>query len=83
VVFATAWITPQVLCESSKEAMTTEDDPDQMLTVKEAATLLRVNVKTVYAEIAAGHLAFAKVGRLIRIPRHVLTSIVKQARVCR
>ena len=63
--------------------MITENDPAQMLTVKEAAALLRVNVKTVYAEIAAGRLAFAKVGRLIRIPRSVLTSMVTQVRACR
>jgi excisionase family DNA binding protein len=42
-----------------------------------------VNVKTVYSEIAAGHIRFVRVGRLIRIPRTVLSSMVQQVRVCR
>ena len=60
-----------------------EGDPNQMVTVKEAAALLRVNVKTIYAEIAAGHIGYVKIGRLIRIPRAVLSSMVQQVRVCR
>ena len=63
--------------------MTTPEDPNEMLTVKEAAALLKVNVKTVYAEIAAGRLGYLKIGRLIRIPRTVITSLVQQVRVCR
>lgn len=63
--------------------MTTPEDPNEMLTVKEAAALLKVNVKTVYAEIAAGRLGYVKIGRLIRIPRTVITSMVQQVRVCR
>ena len=63
--------------------MNIEGDPDQMLTVREAAALLKVNIKTVYSEIAAGHIAFVRVGRLIRIPRAVLSSMVQQVRMCR
>ena len=63
--------------------MTTPEDPNEMLTVKEAAALLKVNVKTVYAEIAAGHLGYIKIGRLIRIPRTVISSMVQQVRGCR
>jgi excisionase family DNA binding protein len=60
-----------------------EPDPDEMLTVKEVAALLKVNIKTVYAEIAAGHIGYLKVGRLFRIPRTVISSKVQQVRVCR
>ena len=38
------------------------------LTVREAAALLRVNVKTIYGAIATGRLRVARVGRVIRIP---------------
>lgn len=48
----------------------------EMLTVKEAADLLRVNIKTVYAEIAAGRLKHVQLGRrIIRIPRSVIASL--------
>ncbi len=46
-----------------------------MLTVKEAADFLRVNVKTVYALIAAGRLRCVRVGRVIRIPRAALDAL--------
>jgi len=52
-----------------------------MLTAEEVAELLRVNVKTVYSEIRAGRLAAVKLGRVIRIPRAVVASIVEQGRV--
>jgi excisionase family DNA binding protein len=63
--------------------MTNAGDGTEMLTVREAAVLLRVNVKTVYGEIAAGRLAYVRVGRLFRIPRAVIASMVQQVRVCR
>jgi excisionase family DNA binding protein len=48
-----------------------------MLTVKEAAELLRVNTKTVYALIAAGKLGFVRIGRVIRIPRSILDQLCR------
>lgn len=51
-----------------------------MLTVKEAADFLRVNVKTIYAEIAAGRLRHVMLGRrIIRIPRAVLASLASKS----
>jgi excisionase family DNA binding protein len=51
-----------------------------MLTVKEAADLLRVNVKTVYLEIAAGRLRHVQLGsRIIRIPRAVIASLLSKS----
>ena len=58
--------------------MTTKFD---MLTVKEAADFLRVNVKTVYALIAAGHLRCVRVGRVIHIPRAALDALGADAAV--
>jgi excisionase family DNA binding protein len=58
--------------------MTTKID---MLTVKEAADFLRVNVKTVYALIAAGRLRCIRVGRVIRIPRTALDQLGADATV--
>jgi len=52
----------------------------EMLTVKEAADLLRVNVKTVYLEIAAGRLRHVQLGRrVIRIPRAVIASLISKS----
>jgi excisionase family DNA binding protein len=52
-----------------------------MLTVKEGAQLLRVNVKTLYAEIQAKRLRAIRVGRTVRVPRAVVLSMLEQARV--
>jgi excisionase family DNA binding protein len=48
-----------------------------MLTVKEAARLLRVNVKTLHKLLATGDLPHHRFGRVIRIPSRVLTSTRK------
>jgi excisionase family DNA binding protein len=51
--------------------------PDRpVLTVKEAAAILGVNVKTLYAEIHAGKFPAFRVGRVIRISTTVLASFV-------
>jgi excisionase family DNA binding protein len=51
-----------------------------MLTVKEAADLLRVNVKTIYAELASGRLPHVMLGRrIIRIPRAVVASLASKS----
>jgi excisionase family DNA binding protein len=52
-----------------------------MLTVAEAARFLRVNVKTLYAEIQAKRLPAIRFRRVIRIPRAVVLSMLEQARV--
>ena len=52
----------------------------EMLTVKEAADVLRVNVKTIYSEIAAGRLPYVQLGRrIIRIPRSVIASLISKS----
>ncbi|MEP6654536.1 MAG: helix-turn-helix domain-containing protein [Myxococcales bacterium] len=43
-----------------------------MLTVTEAAALLRVDRKTIHREIACGRMPHIRLGRVIRIPRDVL-----------
>lgn len=53
----------------------------QMLTVREAAQLLRVNVKTLYAEISCGRLPHVRFGRTLRIPGSVIASMLEQGRV--
>lgn len=49
-----------------------------MATVREAAQILGVNVKTLYAEIQAGRFPAIRLGRVIRISRTVLASMVEQ-----
>ncbi len=48
-----------------------------MMTVREAAQVLRLNVKTVYAECDAGRLQCRRFGRSIRIPRAVVEELVR------
>lgn len=56
--------------------------PDRpVLTVKEAATILGVNVKTLYADIETGVFPALRVGRVIRIATNVLASFLEQGRV--
>jgi excisionase family DNA binding protein len=53
--------------------------PDRpVLTVKEAAGILGVNVKTLYTEIGAGTFPALKVGRVIRIATNVVRSFLEQ-----
>jgi excisionase family DNA binding protein len=72
---------------ATREIATTKNEPSlldglpAMLTVKETARFLRTNVKTVYAEIQARRLRAIRVGRVIRVPRTVLTFMLEQARV--
>lgn len=49
-----------------------------MTTVREAAALLRVDVKTLYAEIRDGRIPHVRIGRVIRISRHVLNAAIKR-----
>jgi excisionase family DNA binding protein len=63
-------------------ARTTTASTDlQTLTVDEAAAVLRVNVKTLYAEIAAGRFPAIRLGRAIRISRAVVVSTLEQGRI--
>ena len=52
-----------------------------VLTVAEAAALLGVNSKTLYAEISAGRFPAIRLGRVIRISRTVVNAILEQGRV--
>lgn len=49
-----------------------------VLTVREAAELLHVDRKTIYAEIAARRFPAIRLGRAIRIPRAALTAVLEQ-----
>lgn len=50
----------------------TSPDPEY-LTAAEAATVLRVNVRTVYRRIRDGHLPVAPIGRPLRVHRSAVT----------
>ena len=49
--------------------------PNDLLTVKEAAVLLRLSTRVVYAAIARGDLPALRVGRSIRIPVKQLSEL--------
>jgi excisionase family DNA binding protein len=52
--------------------------PDRpVLTVKEVAAILGVNVKTLYAEIEAGGIPAIRVGKVIRVPTNMLASLLQ------
>lgn len=61
--------------------MTEKPEKPDMLTVREAAAILRINAKTLYAEINAGTFPAVKFGRVIRISRRVVSSLLEQGRV--
>jgi excisionase family DNA binding protein len=66
----------------SSASPTVQTLPDRpVLTVREAAALLGVNVKTLYAEITAGRFPALRLGRAIRIARSVVASFLEQGRV--
>ena len=56
--------------------------PDRpTLSVREAASVLGVNVKTLYGEINAKRFPAIRLGRAIRISRTVVASLLEQGRV--
>lgn len=60
-------------------AQTLPDRP--VLTVREAAAVLGVNVKTLYNEIHEQRFPAIHLGRVIRIARSVVSSFLEQGRV--
>lgn len=66
----------------ARSTVTTSGLPDRStLTVREAAAVLRVNVKTLYAEINANRFPAIRLGRVIRIATSVVASFIEQGRV--
>ncbi|MDO8616486.1 MAG: helix-turn-helix domain-containing protein [Dehalococcoidia bacterium] len=60
--------------------MTTTTDRSLLLTVREAAQLLRISRNLAYELVAQGHLPHVRLGRVIRVPRHGLEQwIARQA----
>ena len=55
-----------------------EPDGDDVLTVPEAATLLRLNPKTVYDAVNRGELPHQRIGRKIRLCRSALLTWLSQ-----
>ncbi len=47
----------------------------EFFTVPELAKLLRVNAKTIYAEVASGRIRAVRLGRALRIPRAALDAL--------
>ncbi|MDP2674253.1 MAG: helix-turn-helix domain-containing protein [Dehalococcoidia bacterium] len=52
--------------------MTTAADSSLLLTVSEAARLLRISRNLAYELVARGELPAVRLGRVIRVPRHGL-----------
>jgi excisionase family DNA binding protein len=65
---------------SERQQISTSPPLSGVLSVREAAALLHVNVKTLYAEIKAKRFPAIHLGRAIRIPRAVLTAALEQGR---
>jgi excisionase family DNA binding protein len=64
--------------QPARESVSNRDEPD-ILTVREAAHVLRVNVKTIHAMLADGLPHLRPSSRIIRIERSVLISWRKVA----
>lgn len=54
-------------------------EPPVLLTVEEAAAMLRIGRNTAYELIARGELPHVRLGRLIRVPRHALERWIEEA----
>ena len=63
------------MSEKTTVPPTTPSSERQVLTVREAAALLDVNVKTLYAEIKARRFPAIRLGRTIRISRTVVVAM--------
>ena len=55
------------------------DDPEQLLDINEAATLLRVKTKTLYAWVSRNKIPHRKLGSLVRFHRGELIEWAKGA----
>jgi excisionase family DNA binding protein len=51
----------------------------EVLTVSEAAAILRVGRNQLYQEVARGELGAVRIGRSIRIPKHALLDLLAAA----
>lgn len=61
--------------------MTDEMLADGLMTVKEAASFLRLGISTIYEQMDAGRLGYCKVGRARRIPKRAVIELAKAAYV--
>ena len=66
------------LAGSSTSALATLPE---VLTVREAAAILRVGRNQLYQAIARGELAAVRIGRSIRIPKQALLDLLAEARL--
>jgi excisionase family DNA binding protein len=58
-------------------ALESAEAKEELLTVPEAARLLRVSAKTVYREVGRGTIPSIRFGRAIRVPRHALLALIR------
>ena len=58
----------------------TVHDLPLMLTVEEAAEVLRIGKNSAYAAVADGSVPSVRIGRVIRIPRDALASLLATGR---
>ena len=56
------------------DASAIQTDSKRYLTVKQAAELLCVDIKTIYRAVAAGELPARRIGRVLRVPRSAVVS---------
>jgi excisionase family DNA binding protein len=49
-----------------------------LLSVPEAAAILRVSRNLLYAEVASGRIPSVRIGRTVRVPRHVVERMVAE-----
>ncbi|MBX7096443.1 MAG: helix-turn-helix domain-containing protein [Myxococcaceae bacterium] len=64
--------------KAERQSHALEPKSDAVLTVPEAATLLRLNPKTVYEAVSRGELPHQRIGRRIRLSRSALITWLSQ-----
>ena len=53
------------------------DDRDEVLTIQEAATMLKVTVNSMYQRVARREVKFLKLGRLLRFKKSDMLEFLK------
>ena len=66
--------------KETRDADLMRDDPERLLDINEAAALLRVKIKTLYAWVSRNKIPYRKLGSLVRFHRGELIEWAKGAR---
>jgi excisionase family DNA binding protein len=68
------------ILKAVKEGQTPTDQPEQLLTIKEAAQFLKLTVPTIYSKVSKGELPVMKRGKRLYFSNTELMEYIKEGR---